>query len=390
MGHAPAPTGNMVEKRPHVPTIEGEKRRLAGMANYFERRRQASLERWENLEPALRQIMAENGGNLTSADRMCKRTFLFLSDTTQQGFALAASDYTGKTGVAVDFAMTERALAAIGYAGEIRQGNVIVALNCGTLEAYRAPYYGVIKAIAANGGYSAVRKRLGLEPLQADGPESLWKRKNREAHFRKIAESKGGQTVRKSDLDPRFRSAMYKNGETLGEFALKYGMEPERRRGPVSYMEWENLLPAIRFMMEKERLRLVPGWRWEGWKRYGAICAAMKRNGGLNEMRETVGVHPPKAKGSDFFRKFEAVERALETRIAAKGRLPPIEWFASNPKYDELLASISEYHGDFWQVRKRLEERGKTAPIYRRSKTSRHARLHPSIADGKMVEPVVL
>jgi hypothetical protein len=158
---------------------------------------------------------------------------------------------------------------------------------------------------------------------------------------------------------------LYRRKIGLNQLRKIIGQAPSRYDREESRMKIENLVVALRKMMETEGLLLLPDTKWGGWKRkYGPERDAVSVNGGIHKLREITGPLMLGAPAVEYYKDWKNAKAALLSIIEKKYWLPPIEQMLHNHRNILLIQSIYAFHGNLWEVRMRLETEGLAPATY--------------------------
>ena len=220
-----------------------------------------------------------------------------------------------------------------------------------------------------HGGYYETQKKTGGQVEVQTGGEALAIDANFMKKYEAVLKANNNEIPARKVLISQgfgdFLSAMYRKKLTLSKLRKIAKQDVRVKRGEDSLSCQANAENAARQIIMDERLLVLPGEGWAGWKgKYSAVFAAIHRHFGINMMKETIGSQGLVKTKVEKFREWEAMEQALVKIIEKKGHLPTLEWFANNPMRRLELESIYTYHGGLWNVRIRMEAAGLTRQVY--------------------------
>jgi len=230
--------------------------------------------------------------------------------------------------------------------------------------------YDLVHAITDyHGGYFNFKKKIRKKVEVRTGADALAIDKNFNKRLADVLRVNGGKIPTRDTMLRQgfgdFVSAMYKRKMTISGLRANARQESGMRRGAESLARRENRVEAARRMMEAERIMVLPGKGWPGWKgKYSKLHAAIHRYDGLNRFKEEIGPLGLGKAGLEIYRDWEKMKNALTAIIERKGHLPTLEWFADNPMRRLELESIYTYHGNLWKVRMKMEALGLTPQVY--------------------------
>ena len=277
------------------------------------------------------------------------------------------------------FELAEEDMPRLSSTGdEIRKGDVVVARNNGTLEAYRTPYYGFITLVHRHyGGYEKFRAIIN-KPLHEErltGEKSLSVMKNYLDMLFEIKEKNGGKIPIRDELKRQgygsFVSATYNGKKNLTGVSVAAGCKPARMVGKLNYKHWKVIAPVLEKIMADNRFTLLPKSTWQGWKgEHSAVYAAIRRHHrGVLAVTERLGPRPLPCTESPQYEKWSVLrKRLIGIAKGNDGTLPTLDVFMANSKLWEELAAIYTYHESMCRVRGMLEAECKSEPIYQKKK----------------------
>jgi|GEM_PF-5735975 len=220
-----------------------------------------------------------------------------------------------------------------------------------------------------HGGYYETQKKAGRRVEVQTGGEALAIDANFMEKYKAVLKANNGEIPARKVLISQgygdFLSAMYRKKLTLSKLRKIAKQDVRVKRGEESLSCQANAENAARQILIEERLKVLPGEGWAGWKgKYSAEFAAIHRHFGINMMKETIGPYGLQKTTIKTYCEWEAMEQALVKIIEKKGHLPTLEWFASNPMRWLELESVYTYHGGLWKARMKMEAAGLTRQVY--------------------------
>ena len=342
-------------------------------------REKNAMRHFENILPVVKQILNENNGEFPSSRQLSKRTLLFVCAPTAENFEIAKQAFFKSREVKVEFGLAEEGMLRLSSTGDgMKQGSIVVVRNNGTLEAYRAPYYGFITLVHRHyGGYEKFRAMIN-KPLKEErltGERSLSDVKNYLDVLFEIKEKNGGKIPIREELKKQgygnFVSATYNGKKNLTGACVAAGCAPVRRVGKFNYKHWKVIAPVLEKIMKDNRFTILPKSTWHGWKcEHNAVYAAIKRHHqGILAVTERVGPRPLPYTESPQYEKWSVLRKRL-IGIAKDngGTLPTLDVFMADSKLWEELAAIYTYHKSLYHVRCMLEAEWKIEPVYQKKK----------------------
>ena len=332
---------------------------------------------WGNIKPVLCDL-SKIFGKLPDQNTL-KRDHLIVScEPTVEAFGKAATSFFEEKGIGIEFSFGENELSSMRAGNPLRIDGYVARIEGESLNFYVRKRNDIIKAVwSYHGGFYETRKKLGETPKMRRNGEALAHNGNFFKTINEILDKYGNRIPGKDTLSDDgydyFLKELNRRESGLNKIRKMLKQEPHRLEGNDALRLMKNLRPRILAIMKDDGLKLLPGADWEGWNRHKAEYAAIKRNGGVNKMREIIGPQPMEKTACGSFSDKKEIWRVLGNVIDNMCILPKIEWFAKRPKYDLLLQSIYTYHENFWEVRLQLEAAGKTPAVYDHPDCREHA-----------------
>jgi len=230
--------------------------------------------------------------------------------------------------------------------------------------------YDLVRAMTKyHGGYFNFKKKIRKKVEVRTGADALAMGRNFDKRLADVLRVNGGKIPTRDTMLRQgfgdFLSAMYRRKTTISKLRADAGQESGMRKGKESLASRKMRVEAARRMMEAERIVVLPGEGWPGWKgKYSRLHAAIHRHGGLNRFKEEIGPLGLDKTWLRIYCDWEKMKSALVVIIGRKGHLPTLEWFADNPMRRLELESIYTYHGNLWKVRMKMEALGLTPQVY--------------------------
>ena len=215
--------------------------------------------------------------------------------------------------------------------------------------------------------------------------ESLSIERNFLREYEKILRENHGQLPERKTLKAQghgdWLNELYRRENSLNWLRKISGQAPSRYDGEDSKRKMKNLVPRLRKMMESNGFTILPDSKWDGWKgKYSPERDAISWNGGLNKLREVVGPARLGAPAIEYYKDWENAKEALLEIVEKKCWLPPLEHLMHNPKYELIIKSVYAFHGNWWQVRMRMEQEGLAPAAYKHSESKGKPLSDPEVA----------
>jgi len=319
-----------------------------------------SLRHWENIEPILRKIIAENNGDLPSSGWLKKNGYGYVT--------YAIYEYYGKF-----HAVRER----LGLVPRHKKNNnplaqwenldpilrKLVKKHGDLPGGYSLNKKGLGNVVSAiheyHGGFKAVREKLGLEQKVRVGADSLEHWKNVKPILKKLVKKHGdlpSDTWLRENGRNDVSIAIHRYHNGFPAVREKLGLAQKGRFGKDALRHWENLEPILKKLITEHGDLPSSGW-FKNNGQSSLAAAIVRHNGGFSAVRKKLGLEPMRKVGVESPRHWENLEPVLKKIIEKHGDLPSAGWFIQN-KLSGLSSAIIKYHGGFPAVREKLRSLG--------------------------------